>query len=172
MRSFRDKTALVTGAASGIGRATSIELARRGARLIICDVDEDGLEKTSAEIDQIAQCLLARRVDVASRDEMAALSEEVQSRFDAVDILVNNAGVGLSGGVLDLELADWDWILSINLWGVIHGCHYFVPPMVDRGQGGHVVNLSSFLGFWGIPRAIAYSTSPTRRWWCLTIGTS
>jgi NAD(P)-dependent dehydrogenase (short-subunit alcohol dehydrogenase family) len=88
-----------------------------------------------------------------------AFAEQVHARHEAVDILVNNAGVGLGGGFLDTSLEDWQWVLSINLWGVIHGCHFFVPPMVKRGRGGHVVNVSSAAGIMATAQLSAYSTT-------------
>ena len=90
---------------------------------------------------------------------MEAFAKEVHGEVGAVDILVNNAGVYLTGGFLDLSLKDWDWVLSVNLWGIIHGCHYFVPPMVERGVEGHVVNVASMFGYWPSPDVIGYLTA-------------
>ncbi len=157
MRDLSGKTALVTGAASGIGRATALALAREGASVIACDVNREGLAALAAELRDA--CLLARRVDVGDRAAMKAFADEVHALVPAVDVLVNNAGVGLHGGLLGTSLEDWDWILKINLGGVINGCHLFVPPMVARGSGGHVVNVSSILGIFGAPDAIGYATS-------------
>jgi len=151
--------ALVTGAASGIGRETALALARAGADLVVCDLNESGLEETAKAIRALGRGVLARRVDVASRDDMAAFAADVHRQHDAVDVLVNNAGVGLGGGLLDTSLEDWGWVLGINLWGVIHGCHFFVPPMVARGRGGHVVNVSSAAGFLATAQLAAYSTT-------------
>jgi NAD(P)-dependent dehydrogenase (short-subunit alcohol dehydrogenase family) len=153
------KLALVTGAASGIGRATACALARAGADLVVCDVDRDGLEQTAASIRSLGRSVLARRVDVSRRDEMADFATAVHAAHGTVDILVNNAGVGLGGGLLDTSLEDWDWIVPINMWGVIYGCHFFVPAMVARGQGGHVVNVSSVAGFLAAAPLLAYSTT-------------
>ena len=157
MRDLRGKTALVTGAASGIGRATALALAKEGARLVVCDVDEPLLRTLERELG--SACLLARKVDVSKRDDMRALAAAVHERVRALDVLVNNAGVGLSGGILDTTLDDWEWILSINLWGVIHGCHFFIPQMVGRDTGGHVINVSSALGYFAAPDVIGYSTT-------------
>ena len=137
------KWVMVTGAASGIGRETALEAARRGASLALCDLNETGLEETAREIRGLGREVLTRRVDVARAEEMAAFAEAVHAQVDAVDLLVNNAGVGLGGGFLDTSLKDWDWIVGINLNGVVHGCHYFLPNMVRRGRGGHVVIVSS-----------------------------
>jgi len=98
-------------------------------------------------------------VDVARADDVHAFADAVHAEHEAVDVLVNNAGVGLGGGFLDTSLEDWRWILSINLWGVIHGCHFFLPPMVRRGRGGHVVNVSSAAGFLATAQLAAYSAT-------------
>lgn len=154
------RTALVTGAASGIGRETALLLARRGADLVICDLDEKGLDATAADIRQLARGSVASHaVDVSSADQMAGLAREVHARVAAVDLLVNNAGVAIGGGFLDTALPDWDWILGVNLRGVIHGCHFFVPAMVKRGTGGHVVNVSSAAGYFASAELAAYCTT-------------
>jgi len=152
------KVALVTGAGSGIGRATALALARDGARLVLCDVNGEALDGVASEIGA-ASCVLAQRVDVSKRDEMKALADAVHDRVPALDILVNNAGVYLTGGILDLSLEDWEWVLGIDLWGVIHGAHFFVPKMAARAQGGHVVNVCSMYGFWVSPKVIGYLTA-------------
>jgi NAD(P)-dependent dehydrogenase (short-subunit alcohol dehydrogenase family) len=153
------KTALVTGAASGIGKQTTLELARRGANVAICDANEEGLRQTEAECRSLGRDVVSRRVDVSKREEMRAFAALVHGRVEAVDILMNNAGVGLGGGFLDTSLEDWDWIVGINFWGVVHGCHFFLPPMVARGKGGHVVNVSSAAGFIATEALSAYSTT-------------
>lgn len=155
-RRFTGKVALVTGAGSGIGKETALALAAEGAHLVVCDVDDAGLATTERALG--AACLLARHVDVADRAAMAAFADAVHARVPALDVLVNNAGVGLQGGLLDTPLEDWDWILGINLGGVIHGCHFFAPPMARRGSG-HVVNVSSALGFFATGGTAGYATS-------------
>jgi NAD(P)-dependent dehydrogenase (short-subunit alcohol dehydrogenase family) len=153
------RTAVVTGAGSGIGRATALLMARRGADLCICDVNEVGMKEVEHEAQALGRSVLARRVDVASRDEMKQFADAVHAQVPAVDILVNNAGVGLGGGFLASSLEDWDWIVGINLYGVVYGCHYFIPPMVARAQGGHVVNISSAAGYVATEALAAYSTT-------------
>lgn len=153
------KTALVTGGASGIGKATALAFARRGANLILCDVNQAGLAETEQQIRAMGRDVLAQRVDVANRDEMRNFADTVHARVDAIDILMNNAGVALGAGMLDTTIEDWDWIVGINLWGVIHGCHYFVPAMVKRGRGGHVINVSSTAGYVAGEALLAYSTT-------------
>jgi NAD(P)-dependent dehydrogenase (short-subunit alcohol dehydrogenase family) len=140
---LRGATALVTGAGSGIGRATALALAGRGARVLCADLDGEKAALTASSCGGGAS---AHRVDVADRAAMLQLADDV----GPVDVLVNNAGVGMSARFLDTTLDDWDWIVGINLMGVVHGCKAFGPGMVERGRG-HVVNMSSGLGY--TPRA-------------------
>jgi NAD(P)-dependent dehydrogenase (short-subunit alcohol dehydrogenase family) len=156
---LRGRTVLVTGAGSGIGRELTLLAAHRGADLVICDVNEPGLAEVETTLRDRGGGVLARRVDVASRDQMRDFAEAVHAEAGAVDLLINNAGVGLGAGFLDTELEDWDWILGINVLGVVHGCRFFVPRMVERGAGGHVVNLSSMAGFFATPSLVAYSAT-------------
>jgi NAD(P)-dependent dehydrogenase (short-subunit alcohol dehydrogenase family) len=153
------KTVLVTGAGSGIGRSTALLCAARGAELAICDIGEAGLAETAASARALGGDVLTRRVDVGDRAQMQAFADAVHERVEAVDLLVNNAGVALGAGFLDTELTDWDWILPINVMGVVHGCHMFLPRMVKRGRGGHVVNLSSVAGFFANPALSAYTAT-------------
>ena len=153
------KMVVVTGAGSGIGRETALLCAARGADLAICDVDEIGLHETQAHAGHLGRNVLAQRVDVGKRAEMQAFADAVHEQVEAVDLLVNNAGVGLGAGFLDTELDDWEWILPINVMGVVHGCHMFVPAMVQRARGGHVVNLSSAAGFFANPALSAYTAT-------------
>ena len=143
------RTVLVTGAGSGIGRETALLCAQRGADLVICDVDDAGLAETESRARALGREVLARHVDVADREAMRAFAADV----DRVDLLVNNAGVGVSGEFLETPLEEWDWIVSINLMGVVHGCHFFVPKIP---AGGHVVNLSSMAGYHATPALPAY----------------
>lgn len=145
--------AVVTGAGGGIGRATALALARRGARVVSLDVDGDAAKDTAAETGGTFH-----QVDVADAGAVGAVAELVEHEDGPVDILVNNAGVGMSARLLDMEDGDWEWILGVNLLGVIHGCRAFGPRMVGRGRG-HVVNVSSALAVF--PRATepAYCTT-------------
>jgi NAD(P)-dependent dehydrogenase (short-subunit alcohol dehydrogenase family) len=151
------KLALVTGAGSGIGKATATALAKAGARVVVVDVDERRVDATRAELGD--KCALAKRVDVSKKDEMRALADDVHEAHGALDVLVNNAGVGHAGGVLDSTLEDWEWTIGVNLWGVVYGCHFFVPRMVERGAGGHVVNVASGYGLVAAARAAPYCTT-------------
>jgi NAD(P)-dependent dehydrogenase (short-subunit alcohol dehydrogenase family) len=152
------RTVLVTGAGSGIGRETALLSARRGARLVISDVNEAGLAETGEAIRALGREVLAERVDVADREQMRAHAASVHEQVGPVDLLVNNAGVGVAGTFLDTPLDDWDWVVQINLMGVVHGCHFFVPAMAERGSG-HVVNVSSMAGYNASPALPAYSAT-------------
>ncbi|MBI2891661.1 MAG: SDR family NAD(P)-dependent oxidoreductase [Nitrospirae bacterium] len=159
MRDLSGKWVLVTGAGSGIGRETALECGRRGAALVICDVNEEGLKNAEGDLRAMGREVVARRVDVADREAMRAFAAEVHGRIEAVDLLVNNAGVAIGGGFQFTSLEDWDWIVGINLMGVVHGCHFIIPPMVKRGKGGHVVNVASAAGLAGTEALSAYCTT-------------
>ena len=157
---LRGALALVTGAGSGIGRATALELARAGARVLAVDIDEASAKETAglcadAGSGDAAAAHAAYAADVADADAMLGLAARVHAEHGPIDVLVNNAGVGMSGPFLDTSLDDWDWIIGINLKGVINGCHAFGPAMVERGSG-HVVNMSSGLGYTPTPTEPAY----------------
>ena len=159
LRSMKGKTALVTGAASGIGLETALAFARRGADLVICDIDEAGLGTAGERIEELGCSVFARRVDVSSADEMGAFAAEVHQRVDAVDVLMNNAGVAIGGPFLSTSIEDWNWIVGINTLGVVHGCHFFIPNMVQRGAGGHVINVSSAAGYSASSTLAAYNAT-------------
>jgi 2-hydroxycyclohexanecarboxyl-CoA dehydrogenase len=142
---FAGTLTVVTGAGSGIGRATALELARLGAHVICADVDTSGAAATANAVGGDAWT-----VDVADRSAMAAFADALNGTHGVPDVLVNNAGVGLTGRFLDTPPEDWEWILGVNLMGVVNGCRAFGPAMLERGRG-HVVNVSSGLAF--APRA-------------------
>jgi NAD(P)-dependent dehydrogenase (short-subunit alcohol dehydrogenase family) len=154
-----DKTVLVTGAASGIGRETALAFARRGADLVICDVNEEGARRTADDVRALGRRASAHTVDVADDERMSAFADAVHREVEAVDVLVNNAGVGLGASFLDTPLEDWHWVVDTNLFGVVHGCHFFLPRMVARGRPGHVVNVASAAGFVAGETLCAYSTT-------------
>ena len=159
LSSMHGKTVLITGAAGGIGLETALAFARRGADLVICDLDEAGLAAAGKRIEGLGRSAVTRRVDVSSADEMRAFADEVHQQVEAVDILMNNAGVAIGGPFLSTSLEDWNWILGINTLGVVHGCHFFIPKMVERAKGGHVINVSSAAGYSASSALAAYNAT-------------
>ena len=153
---LRDKLVVVTGAGSGIGRATALAFAAEGARVVACDIDQARLDALAPELG--ARAALVTRVDVADRAAMQAFADRVHAIRPAVDVVVNNAGVAIGGTFLDTSLDDWDWLLGINLRGVVHGCHFFLPPMVARKQG-QIINIASIFGIYAAPNTTAYVAS-------------
>lgn len=155
--------AVVTGAGSGIGRATALGLAAGGARVICADIDLASAERTALECTALERAArapgaAALAVDVADWTAVQLLAKTVESDHGVPDIVVNNAGVGMSARLLDAPVEDWEWIVGINLMGVVHGCRAFGPAMVERGSG-HVVNVSSGLAYIPTATEIAYGTT-------------
>jgi 2-hydroxycyclohexanecarboxyl-CoA dehydrogenase len=138
--------ALVTGAGSGIGREIALELARKGSRVVAVDQHLDTAEKTAVACTEVGPEAQGLACDVTDLDAVRALADAVHRDHGTLDVLVNNAGVGMSARFTDMSIDDWRWIRSINLDGVVHGCHTFGPAMLEQGRG-HVVNLSSGLGY-------------------------
>jgi 2-hydroxycyclohexanecarboxyl-CoA dehydrogenase len=155
---LRGATALVTGAGSGIGRATAVALAREGATVLCVDIDETTAKTTAAACLDHGSAAVAYSCDVADRAAVEDLADQVGREHGALQVLVNNAGVGMSGGFADMTLDDWEWIRSINLDGVVHGCHAFGPAMLAEGRG-HIVNMSSGLGYVLRSSEAAYCTT-------------
>jgi NAD(P)-dependent dehydrogenase (short-subunit alcohol dehydrogenase family) len=158
MGSVRDKVAVVTGAGSGIGRRLALELARRGARLALSDVDEAGLGETADQAKALGAEVYTARLDVADREAVQAHADAVVGHFGVVHQIYNNAGIASSGSILEGEWSEYDTVLGINLFGVIHGTKAFLPHLVASGDG-HVVNVSSLNGLMAQPGMSAYCTS-------------
>jgi NAD(P)-dependent dehydrogenase (short-subunit alcohol dehydrogenase family) len=155
---FAGSRVVVTGAASGIGRAIALAFARGGAELFVCDLSSERLPALEAELSAAgAGRVQVVALDVGSRADMASFCETV-CRASAPDVLVNNAGVGLAGGLLATSLEDWHWVLNANLWGVVHGCHFFAPRMAARGRG-QIVNIASAAGYYTPETMTAYGTT-------------
>ncbi|MFI8101589.1 SDR family oxidoreductase [Streptomyces sp. NPDC086023] len=157
---FGGQLVLVTGAASGIGRATAFAFAEAGARVVAVDRDGEGAART-AEMARLLGSPEAwgETVDVSDEQAMEQLAAKVAAEYGIVDVLVNNAGIGLSGSFLDTTAEDWKKVLDVNLWGVIHGCRIFGRQMAERGQGGHIVNTASAAAYLPSRTLPAYSTS-------------
>jgi short-subunit dehydrogenase len=149
------KVCVVTGAASGIGRALALRLAARGARLSLADVDEAGLAATAA---QAGGDVHTQRLDVTDADAFGAYADAVAERFGVVHQIYNNAGIAFSRSVLESDLSDYERVFGVNLWGVIHGTKAFLPHVIASGDG-HVINISSLNGFLAQPEMSHYVTT-------------
>ena len=161
---FAGKTAVLTGAGSGFGLECARIAAARGMNLVLVDVQADALAAAEAELSATGVPVLARKVDVASADAMEALAAEVVARFGAPHFVFNNAGVGSGGLVWENSVADWEWVLGVNLWGVIHGVRCFTPHMLaaakaDPAWQGHIVNTASMAGLLTPPNMGVYNVS-------------
>lgn len=158
MKLTQEKTAAVTGAASGIGRAVALELASRGCHLALSDVDEAGLAETARLCDGHGVELTHEIVDVADRGAVLTWADQVVADHGRVHLVVNNAGVALSYPVETMSFDDIEWLMGINFWGVVNGTKAFLPHLAAAGEG-HIVNVSSVFGLIGIPGQSAYNAA-------------
>jgi NAD(P)-dependent dehydrogenase (short-subunit alcohol dehydrogenase family) len=159
MDQFADRVAVVTGGASGIGRALALALAREGAKVVLADLDEAGMARVADAIRAGGGQARAVRTDVADLEQVRALAEQAWASFGAVHILCNNAGVMVSGGLETATHRDWQWVMGVNLWGVIHGLLAFLPRMIAQKQGGHIVNTASMAGLVATQGLGVYNTT-------------
>ncbi len=158
MTHFTDKVAVVTGAGSGIGRALSVELARRGAKLAISDVDTRGLAETEALVKQAGADVMADHLDVSQREVVLAYADDVIAHFGRVNLVFNNAGIAFTGDVEEMSFKDIDRVMDVDFWGVVNGTKAFLPHLVASGDG-HVVNISSIFGLFSVPTQSAYNAA-------------
>ncbi|WP_378734468.1 SDR family NAD(P)-dependent oxidoreductase [Nocardia brasiliensis] len=158
MKNFTDKVAVITGAGSGIGRALALELARRGARLALSDINTESVADTAGRCEKLGATAVPYELDVARRAAVYAHAADVRGEFGRVDLVINNAGVALGADVEDMEWDDFDWLMNINFWGVAHGTKAFLPDLIASGDG-HVVNVSSVFGLVGVPSQSAYNAA-------------
>ena len=158
MKRLEGRTAVVTGAASGIGRAVAIRLAEAGCDLAIADIDEVGMQHTARTIEARGRKVSSHLVDVSALDQMERFVADVEREHGGAQVLVNNAGVAVGKTFEDHTLDDFEWLLGINLWGVIYGCRLFLP-MLKRADEGHIVNISSIFGVVGMPLNSSYCAS-------------
>ncbi len=161
---FKNKTAVLTGAGSGFGLECARIGAKLGMNLVLADVQQDALDKTVAEMQAAGVPVLAMRVDVSKADQMQAFAEAAFKRFGAPNFVFNNAGVGAGGLVWENSLKDWEWVLGVNVMGVVHGVHLFTPMMLAAAKAnpayqGHIVNTASMAGLLNAPNMGIYNVS-------------
>ncbi len=159
MQEFSDKVVLITGAGSGIGRETALQFAALGGKIAVVDVNDESATATVNMIETKGGIAKAFYCDVARLDSIEQLADAVEASLGPVDILMNNAGIGAAGLLVDVKMDTWKKVMDINVMGVVNGCHVFVPRMIARGQGGHIINTSSAAAFIAAKEMIAYSTS-------------
>ena len=159
MKTFRDRVAVVTGAASGIGRAMAERFAAEGMRVVMADVESTALATASEGLRGTGATVLATRVDVSRPEDVERLAEETYRAFGAAHVVCNNAGVAVIGAVHEHTLADWQWVIGVNLWGVIHGVRAFLPRMLAGGEEGHIVNTASMAGLTTAPFMSVYDVT-------------
>ncbi len=155
MKTLENKVAVITGAASGIGRSLAVKLAKDGCKLALSDVNEAGLAETASMLGLGADRVFTRKLDVSSEADFNSFADDVIFQFGHADILVNNAGVNHNGKVIDTPIDDFKWIFDINFWGVVYGSRAFLPHLMKR-PGASLVNISSLFGLVGIREQSAY----------------
>lgn len=158
MKHFEDKVVAITGAGSGIGRALAENLAARGARLALCDVDATGVLETTGRCEALGATVTSSIVDVSDREQVAGFATATVADHGRVNMIVNNAGVSLTASVARSTYADIEWLMGINFWGVVYGTKEFLPHLEASGEG-HVVNISSVFGLTAIPSQSAYNAA-------------
>ncbi len=146
MRDFAGKVAVVTGAASGIGRAMAETFAAKGMNVVLADIDAGALAETDRRMRAAGHDVSSRQTDVSRADDVEALKQHALATYGAVHVLCNNAGVGIGGVLWEHTREDWEWLLGVNVWGVVHGLRAFVPQMLDQGDDCHIVNTASAAG--------------------------
>jgi len=158
MKCLDNKIVVITGAGSGIGRSLAIKLANAGAHLALCDIDISALQQTQRLCQAVGARAIAEKVDVSIKSEMEKFSQEVLNQLGQVDVLINNAGIALSSNIETMQRQDFEWVFSINFWGIVNGCNAFLPQLRSRKEA-HIVNLSSVFGLVGLPGQAAYCAS-------------
>jgi short-subunit dehydrogenase len=156
---FKNKQVLITGAASGIGRAAVMAFAKRGAHIIASDIQIAPLEGLKTEVEALGVSCLIHAVDVANEAAMKEFAERVHGSVGAVDVLINNAGIAYLGLFLQSDLEHWPRIMNVNVMGVVHGCRYFIPRMIEAGGARRVLNVASSAANYPVPSMAAYAAS-------------
>ena len=159
MKDFKDKVAVITGAASGIGRALADRCVQEGMKAVLADVEAEPLATAEASLKASGATVLAVQTDVSQARDVEALAQKTMEAFGAVHVLCNNAGVGTEAAVWESTLAEWEWVVGVNLWGVIHGVRVFVPLMLAQDAECHIVNTASMAGLISGPGLGAYKVT-------------
>jgi NAD(P)-dependent dehydrogenase (short-subunit alcohol dehydrogenase family) len=160
MKDLRDKVAVITGGASGMGRAMADRFAAEGMKLVLADVEPEALARAEAELRGTGATVASKRTDVSRAEDVEALAKFTIDTFGAVHVLCNNAGIGIGGAMAwQQSVHDWEWVLGVNLWGVIHGVRVFTPLMLAEGDECHIVNTASGAGLHARPGLTMYSVS-------------
>jgi NAD(P)-dependent dehydrogenase (short-subunit alcohol dehydrogenase family) len=159
VKNFRDRVAVVTGAASGIGLALAERFVAEGMKVVMADIEDGALATVSAELRRQGAAVLPARVDVSRPEDVERLADETYNAFGATHVVCNNAGVAVIGAVHEHTLADWQWVINVNLWGVIHGVRAFLPRMLAGGDEGHFVNTASMAGLTTAPFMSVYDVT-------------
>ena len=177
MKKFEGRVVVITGGGSGIGRATALRLGEKGCQLALVDVNKERLEEVRAELEARGTKTSIHVADVSDADRMRALVGEVVDAHGCVNIIVNNAGVSVIKNFDEHTLEDFQWLVGINFWGVVHGCMFFLPEL-RKADEAHIVNISSMFGFMGVPGQSSYCATKfavkgfTESLWCELDGTS
>lgn len=159
MKDFRDKVAVITGGASGLGLAMAKRFAAEGMKLVLADIEEDALRRVEQDFRRAKIPVIGIRTDVSRAQDIERLAEKALATFGGVHLLCNNAGVAPGGAVWENTLADWEWVLGVNVWGVIHGVRTFLPIMLRQDGECHVVNTASVAGLLSVPNMGSYCVS-------------
>jgi len=159
MKIFQGKVAVITGGASGLGRAMADRFAREGMSIVLADVEPNALARAEAEMKAAGAKVIGVRTDVSKAAEVEALAQRTLAAFGGVHVLANNAGVAEGGSVWENTVADWEWVLGVNMWGVIHGVRVFTPIMLKQESEGHIINTASVAGLISPPGMGIYCVS-------------
>ena len=159
MKEFKGKVAVITGAASGIGRGIAERCVEEGMKVVLADINEEDLHKAETETKALGGTVLSVRTDVTKRNDLELLARKTLDAFGEVHLLVNNAGVGAGGSPWEATWSDWDWVLGVNLWGVIHGVKIFTPIMLAQNTDCHIVNTASVAGLMVGGRSAPYAVT-------------
>ena len=159
MKQFTGKVAVITGAASGIGRALAERCAQEGMHVVLADIEAHALSQTTQDLEAAGARILAVPTDVSRARDINALAQKTLDTFGAVHLLFNNAGVGMPGSLWETSAEDWEWLIGVNLWGVIHGVRIFVPIMLKQDADCHIVNTASAAGLISSPGIGSYKVT-------------